>query len=117
MDSSQYPEDGKVSQGYLTGAIEKQTTNEGYVLQNKGDGVKFYLMDSGQSYNIPAGKCWATPPASTAQSFSFDFPTAVKGIAEVADSKNESKYNLSGIMIDAPCKGQLYIQNGKKYVK
>ena len=117
VDSSQYPEDGKVSQGYLTGAIEKQTTNEGYVLQNKGDGVKFYLMDSGQSYNIPAGKCWATPPASTAQSFSFDFPTAVKGIAEVADSKNESKYNLSGIMIDAPCKGQLYIQNGKKYVK
>lgn len=117
VDASQYPEDGKVAQGYLTGAIEKQTTNEGYVLQNKGDGVKFYLMDNTKSYNIPAGKCWATPPASTTQSYSFDFPTAVKGIAEVADSKNESKYNLSGIMIDAPRKGQLYIQNGRKYVK
>ena len=117
VNASQYPEDGKVAQGYLTGAIEKQTTNEGYVLQNKGDGVKFYLMDSGQSYTIPAGKCWATPPTSTAQSFSFEFPTAVNGIVEVAESKNESKYNLSGIMIDAPKSGQLYIQNGKKYVK
>ena len=113
----EYPASGTVTQGYLTGAIEKQTTNEGYVLQNKGDGVKFYLMDSGQSYTIPAGKCWATPPASTTQSFSFDFPTAVNGIVEVAESKNESKYNLSGIMIDEPKNGQLYIQNGKKYVK
>lgn len=117
VDASQYPEDGKVAQGYLTGAIEKQTTNEGYVLQNKGDGVKFYLMDSGQSYTIPAGKCWATPPTSTAQSYGFDIPTAVNGIVEVAESKNESKYNLSGIMIDEPKSGQLYIQNGKKYVK
>ena len=113
----EYPASGTVTQGYLTGAIEKQTTNEGYVLQNKGDGVKFYLMDNTKSYNIPAGKCWATPPASTTQSYSFDFPTAVKGIAEVAESKNESKYNLSGIMIDAPRSGQLYIQNGRKYVK
>ena len=117
VDASQYPEDGKVAQGYLTGAIKKQTTHEGYVLQNKGTGVKFYLMDSGQSYTIPAGKCWATPAASTAQSFSFEFPTAVNGIVEVAESKNESKYNLSGIMIDEPRSGQLYIQNGKKYVK
>ena len=79
--------------------------------------MKFYLADPSKTYTIPAGKCWATPPASTTQSYSFDFPTAVTGIAEMADSKNESKYNLSGIMIDAPRKGQLYIQNGRKYVK
>ena len=117
VDASQYPESGKVSAGYLTGAIKSQTTNEGYILQKQSGVVKFYLADPSKTYNIPAGKCWATPPASTAQSYSFDFPTAVKGIAEVADSKNESKYNLSGIMIDAPRKGQLYIQNGRKYVK
>ena len=117
VNASLYPSSGKVVQGYLTGAIEAQTTHDGYVLQNKGDGVKFYLMDSGQSYTIPAGKCWATPPASTTQSYSFEFPTAVNGIVEVAESKNESKYNLSGIMIDEPKSGQLYIQNGKKYVK
>ena len=117
VDASQYPEDGKVAQGYLTGAIEKQTTNEGYVLQNKGDGVKFYLMDNTKTYTIPAGKCWATPPTSTAQSYSFDFPTSVKGIVEMTDSKNKSRYDLNGIMIDAPRSGQLYIQDGKTYVK
>jgi hypothetical protein len=74
-------------------------------------------MNPAQDYTIPAGKCWATPPTSTAQSFSFEFPTAVKGIAEVAENKNESKYNLSGIRVDEPKSGQLYIQNGKKYVK
>ena len=117
VDASQYPESGKVAQGYLTGAVEAQTTNEGYILQKQSGVVKFYLADPSKTYNIPAGKCWATPPAGTTQSYSFDFPTAVKGIAEVAESKNESKYNLSGIMIDAPRKGQLYIQNGRKYVK
>lgn len=113
----EYPASGTVTQGYLTGALEKQTTNEGYILQKQSGVVKFYLADPSKTYTIPAGKCWATPPTSTAQSYSFDFPTAVKGIAEVAENKNESKYNLSGIMIDAPRKGQLYIQNGRKYVK
>ena len=117
VDASQYPESGKVEAGYLTGAVKAQTTNEGYILQKLNGVVKFYLADPSKTYTIPAGKCWATPPASTTQSYSFDFPTAVKGIAEVAESKNESKYNLSGIMIDAPHKGQLYIQNGRKYVK
>jgi len=117
VDASQYPASGKVAQGYLTGAVEAQTTNEGYILQKQSGVVKFYLADPSKTYTIPAGKCWATPPASTTQSYSFEFPTAVKGIAEVAESKNESKYNLSGIMIDAPRKGQLYIQNGRKYVK
>lgn len=117
VDASQYPASGKVAQGYLTGAIEAQTTNEGYILQKQSGVVKFYLADPTKTYTIPAGRCWATPPASTTQSYSFDFPTAVKGIAEKDESKNESRYNLSGIMIDAPREGQLYIQNGKKYVK
>lgn len=117
VDASQYPASGKVAQGYLTGAVEAQTTNEGYILQKQSGVVKFYLADPSKTYTIPAGKCWATPPASTTQSYSFDFPTAVKGIAEKDESKNESRYNLSGIMIDAPREGQIYIQNGKKYLK
>ena len=117
VDASLYPEAGYVTSGYLTGAVKSQTTNEGYILQKLNGVVKFYKADAEKTYNIPAGKCWATPPTSTAQSFSFEFPTAVNGIVEVAESKDESKYNLSGIMIDEPKSGQLYIQNGKKYVK
>ncbi len=118
VNASQYPASGKVSVGYLTGAIEKQTTSEGYIMQNKGEGVKFYLADATKTYTIPAGKCWATPPTSTTQSYDFAFaPTALKGIAEVAELQNVTRYNLNGIMIDAPQEGQLYIQNRKKFVK
>ena len=87
-------------------------------LQKLNGVVKFYLADPSKTYTIPAGRCWATPPASTTQSYSFALaPTAVKGIAEVAESKNENKYDLNGIIIGAPKEGQMYIQNGKKIIK
>ena len=114
----EYPASGTVTQGYLTGALEKQTTNEGYILQNKGDGVKFYIMDDSKSYTIPAGKCWATLPTSGAQSYSFDFaPTAVKNLSEEKSMKEGACYSIVGTRQDSPSAGSLYIQNGKKYIK
>lgn len=118
VDASQYPESGKVEAGYLTGAIEKQTTNEGYILQNKGEGVKFYLANPELSYTIPAGKCWATPTDAEQDSYDFSFaPTAVNSVAETVESKNENKYDINGVMIDSPRKGQLYIQSRKKLLR
>ena len=118
VDASQYPESGKVSAGYLTGAIKSQTTNEGYILQKLNGVVKFCLADPSKTYTIPAGRCWATPPASTTQSYSFALaPTAVKSVAETSGSKSEYKYDLKGIIIGAPKDGQMYIQNGKKIIK
>lgn len=114
----EYPASGTVTQDYLTGALEKQTTNEGYILQNKGDGVKFYIMDDSKSYTIPAGKCWATLPTSGAQSYSFDFaPTAVKNLSEEKSMKEGACYSIVGTRQDSPSAGSLYIQNGKKYIK
>ena len=114
----EYPASGTVTQGYLTGALEKQTTNEGYILQNKGAGVKFYIMDDSKSYTIPAGKCWATLPTSGAQSYSFDFaPTAVKNLSEEKSMKEGTCYSIVGTRQDSPSAGSLYIQNGKKYIK
>lgn len=114
----EYPASGTVTQGYLTGALEKQTTNEGYILQNKDAGVKFYIMDDSKSYTIPAGKCWATLPTSGAQSYSFDFaPTAVKNLSEEKSMKEGACYSIVGTRQDSPSAGSLYIQNGKKYIK
>ena len=114
----EYPANGTVTQGYLTGALEKQTTNEGYVLQNKGAGVKFYIMDDSKSYTIPAGKCWAALPTSGAQSYSFDFaPTAVKNLSEEKSMKEGACYSIVGTRQDSPSAGYLYIQNGKKYIR
>ena len=118
VDASQYPEAGYVTKGYLTGAVKSQTTNEGYILQNKGEGVKFYLANPELSYTIPAGKCWATPTDAEQDSYDFSFaPTAVNSVVETVESKNENKFDINGVMINSPQKGQLYIQSRKKLLR
>lgn len=44
--------------------------------------------------------------------------TAIFGVKEVktAESNDDAIYNLQGIRVSAPVKGQLYIQNGKKFI-
>ena len=118
VDASQYPEADYVKSGYLTGAVKAQTTSEGYILQKLNGVVKFYLADPSKTYSIPAGRCWATPPTGSAQSYGFDLePTAVKSVAETSGSKNEYKYDLNGIIIGNQKDGQMYIQNGRKIIK
>ena len=118
VDASQYPEAGYVKEGYLTGAIKNQTTSEGYILQKLNGVVKFYKADAAKTYNIPAGKCWATPTDAGQDSYDFKFvPTAVKGIAETAEKKNESMYDINGVAISSSRSGQIYIQRGKKLLR
>ena len=43
--------------------------------------------------------------------------TAVLGIKEYRDMmQNGTIYNLQGVKVTAPVKGQMYIQNGRKFV-
>ena len=43
--------------------------------------------------------------------------TAVMGIKEYRDMmQNGTVYNLQGVKVTAPVKGQMYIQNGRKFV-
>lgn len=118
IDADGYPEDGYVQSGYLTGALQSQTTSEGYILQKLNGVVKFYLADPSKTYTIPAGKCWATPSADVADSYGFAFaPTAVKGIAETTEKKKGNRYDINGAVISSPRSGNLYIQSGKKLLK
>ncbi len=48
----------------------------------------------------------------------FDEATAVLGIKEYRDMmQNGTIYNLQGVKVTAPVKGQMYIQNGKKFIQ
>ena len=108
-----------MKEGYLTGAIKKQTTSEGYILQKLNDKVKFYLADPEKTYTIPPGKCWATPDGSSADSYDFKFaPTAVDNV-KASDSNvvQVANYDLTGKIITQPQNGQVYITKGKKFVK
>ena len=119
VDASKYPEAGYVTEGFLTGAIVKQTTSEGYMLQKKDGKVKFYLADPSKTYTILPGKCWATPDGSSADSYDFKFaPTAVDRVkAPDGNAEQVANYDLTGKIITQPQNGQVYITKGKKLVK
>lgn len=63
VDADKYGE--VVSDGLLRGAIAPQKKSAGYVLQDLGEGAKFYAMD-GVEFLIPEGKCWLEMPAAQA---------------------------------------------------
>lgn len=110
VDASLYPENGKMEKGYLTGAIEAQTTNTGYILQKNGGVVKFYKANPEKEYSIPAGKCWATPNDALLQSYSFKIMdiTGVKSIKDAYATKHNI-YTTDGKIINAPLRGHTYI--------
>ena len=99
----------------MRGAIVKQQVTEGFVLQNQGDGVKFYNID-GQNFSIPVGRCWLAVSGSLSKSFGWgDTPTAVS--SAVAESAADIYYNIDGTRAYNPQPGLIYIYNGKKYIK
>lgn len=113
VDASGYAE--VVSDGLMRGAIVKQQVTEGFVLQNQGDGVKFYNID-GQNFSIPVGRCWLAVSGSLSRSFGWgDTPTAVS--SAVAERAADIYYNIDGTRAYNPQPGLIYIYNGKKVLK
>lgn len=111
------PEDGFVcSDGLLNGAIVPQAISSGYVLQNLDEGVKFYNCD-GQTFNIPAGKCWLSADDAEARSISFEIvdPAGIDEITTV--STDNSVYTLDGKKVVNPQPNTIYIIGGKKFIK
>lgn len=110
------PEDAKsgiVTDGYLNGAIVPQTATKGYVLQNHEGNVNFYAIESGDSFAIPAGKCWMSPIIKTESNvLTFRTDDMTEGINNITIPVSSLSYDLNGrqMMMD---KG-VVIKNGKK---
>ena len=45
-----------------------------------------------------------------------DFPTAISSVRTPAGAEDGKAYDLMGRRIASPCKGQVYIKNGKKLI-
>ena len=116
VDASKYV--ASATNDYLNGAIVPQQITEGYILQNQGEGAKFYNAN-GESFTIPSGKCWLTLPSSAKDEvgFAFDTPSAIEAIPESAEGKETTIYDLTGRSILNPQVGQVYIMDGKKVIK
>lgn len=104
---------GVVANGYLNGAIVPQTATEGYVLQNHEGVVQFYAIQSGDSFTIPAGKCWMKIPEGASRALSFKTEDEAAGINNITIPVSASTYDLSGRMQKKVKKG-VFIKNGKK---
>lgn len=117
VDASQYGE--VVSDGLLRGAIAPQKKSAGYVLQDLGEGAKFYAMD-GVEFLIPEGKCWLEMPAAQASAPQYGIQIgATTGItAPTTSATAHGKiYTLDGKLVKTMQPGGIYVVNGKKVLK
>ncbi|MBR6590860.1 MAG: leucine-rich repeat domain-containing protein [Bacteroidaceae bacterium] len=117
VDLTAYQE--TVTDGVLSGAIVKQEASSGYILQNQGQGSKFYNMN-GQIFTIPAGKCWLSAFDAGASSVTMRFTGGVTGIEGVYMERPtgvegaDMLYDLEGRRVENPLPGRVYIKGGKK---
>ena len=120
VDETKYKE--VAQQDIIYGAIVPQTKNDGFVLQNLGEGVKLYAM-SGQTFEIPAGKCWVKPTITNgpkSMEMVIDDGTTGIGSAECSNGAAQHKlvfYSLDGKRVENPLPGNIYIVDGQKVLK
>ncbi|WP_337950506.1 hypothetical protein [Prevotella sp.] len=120
VDESKYKE--VAQQDIIYGAIVPQTKDNGFVLQNLGEGVKLYAM-SGQTFEIPAGKCWVMPTFSNgAKYMEMVIDDGTTGIGSVVGSDKAAKqqpvyYSLDGKRVENPLPEKIYIVDGQKVLK
>lgn len=120
VDETKYKE--VAQQDIIYGAIVPQTKNNGFVLQNLGEGVKLYAM-SGQTFEIPAGKCWVEPTFSNGAKYMemvIDDGTMGIGSAECSNGAAQQEpvyFSLDGKRVENPLSGKIYIVDGQKVLK
>lgn len=116
VDASLYKE--VAADGYLRGAIVAQQQSQGYVLQDQGQGAKFYAMN-GTTFNIPEGKCWLQPDQSqSAPALGIQVGGTATAITTPTITPTATPiYTLDGVRVSDMQPGRIYIVGGHKVLK
>lgn len=113
--TAEYPTTDVYSQGFLTGVLSATVVNDGYIMQNQGEGPMFYDAE-GSSFSLPAGRCYFTPTGATS-SKAYALRIGETGInnSQFTIQNSQFIYDLTGRRVVNPTRG-IYIYNGKKMV-
>ena len=120
VDTTKYPADGIVKSGHLVGTLVQTELTEAtsYVMQNQGQGVKFYQVDPTSPFVLSAGKCYVELPEGTNVA-SLRIGGSTTGIESIYNSEftiQNCIYNLLGQPVTHMLPGRVYIVNGRKVV-
>ncbi len=114
MTADYPPTDDNYVGGLLTGVLTKVVVSTGYIMQNQGDGPKFYNAE-GSAFSLPAGRCYLNSDDAGTKAFGFkndDEPTGITTVEPAKQASSDVIYNLNGMRVKYPQKG-IYIINGK----
>lgn len=114
--TADYPTTDVYTGGYLTGVLTATVVNEGYIMQNQGNGPMFYNAE-GSSFSLHAGRCYLTPTgaaASKAYALRIGDETSIVP-STLNPQPSTTIYDLTGRRVESPTRG-IYIYNGKKLV-
>lgn len=121
VDASLWQE--QVHKGVLYGTLVDIIQEEGFCLQNQGDGVKFYCMNTDE-FIVPAGKCWVHLPFTgdpwpESLAMVWDETTSAPALTLTDGEINPDSpiFTLTGQRVATPLPHQIYIQNGHKYIQ
>ena len=98
-----------------TAAATHTAVDGDLVLGKIGNVVAFYGAETGTTFALYKAYLHLDGAISLAMRFT-DETTGIGQIGMETDAAKSAIYDLSGRRIAAPVKGQLYIQNGKKYI-
>lgn len=113
--TADYPATDVYTGGYLTGVLAATVVNDGYIMQNQGNGPMFYNAE-GSSFSLHAGRCYLTPTGAAA-SKAYALRIGETGIinSEFTIQNSSLIYDLTGRRVESPTRG-IYIYKGKKLV-
>lgn len=113
--TTEYPATDVYTGGYLTGVLAATVVNDGYIMQNQGNGPMFYNAE-GSSFSLHAGRCYLTPTGAAA-SKAYALRIGETGIvnSEFTIQNSSLIYDLTGRRVVTPTRG-IYIYNGKKMI-
>ena len=120
VDVTKYPADGFVKSGHLVGTVVQTELTEAtsYVMQNQGQGPKFYQVDPASPFVLSAGKCYVDLPAGTnVNSLRIGGSTTSIDKGQLTNENSQVIYNVLGQPVCNMLPGRVYIVNGRKVIK